>query len=623
MKMNKVVIRRIAATVLILCLALLAVEGAAADDTPEKGFVLFGLSQLYDGTGQIEGGAGELLDGNKKLVDGLDSLGSALDEDIAGNLQTMKTGIDGEILPGLKTIIAGITDKVVPGVEDIREGLEDKMSPGLEKMLAAFDGQLIPGLQQIEAGIDKDMVGGLDQILGGLGLQVVPGLGQLKDGLTDQLSPGLGKLIAGVVKVDENEEEPGLIQGLNMANKGLSDLKGKLAGLGVMLNDISFVQFDDGTGADLPKLGRVKGYIIESYTDIAKPTSLSNDRAALTFLTSEPDAFDGLTIEVPLFEAGDLVGFAQAPVRGNEVVTSVDPYTTVPVAQVIVGIIAVKEGFIPNAIAKAGAALTGPVAGGIDQLSNGVIRIRDGIAALDGEGKPKVTVDAEGDPDTLYAGLVALKAGVDGKMVAGVDQLLDGFNKTEKVDGESGIIEGLGKVRGGLAGPVGEGLGKVAAGLSDEIVPGMTAIKEGMDEIMIPGTHKLLTGFNKTERVEGESGIIEGLTKISNGLANPKFTPNPGGDPGVSDGLGLVISGIRTDVLDGIGELKGGIVRKIIPGLEKMITGITGELQPGFSKVSLLLLAIWLVSIAVFLVVGILIGRSARAKASSGTSTPA
>ena len=106
MKLDKAVIRKVAAAALIVSLALFAAVGAAADDAPKKGFVLFGLSQLYDGTGQIQGGVGELLDGNQQLVDGLDTLGTALDEDIAGNLQTMKTGIDGQILPGLSSILA-------------------------------------------------------------------------------------------------------------------------------------------------------------------------------------------------------------------------------------------------------------------------------------------------------------------------------------------------------------------------------------------------------------------------------------------------------------------------------------------------------------------------------------
>ncbi|NLA27289.1 MAG: hypothetical protein GX878_07840, partial [Firmicutes bacterium] len=70
-------------------------------------------------------------------------------------------------------------------------------------------------------------------------------------------------------------------------------------------------------------------------------------------------------------------------------------------------------------------------------------------------------------------------------------------------------------------------------------------------------------------------------------------------------------------------ELRGGIVEKIMPGLEQMGSGISGELQPGFTKVSMLLLIIWLVSLLIFLVVGLLIGRAGKAKASAGPGASA
>ena len=115
MKLNKTVLRKIAVAVLVIGLALFASLGAASDGATQKGFVIFGLSQLYDGTDQIHGGVGELLDGNMQLVEGLDTLGGALDEDIAGNLETMKGGIDDQILPGLGDILAGISGQIVPG----------------------------------------------------------------------------------------------------------------------------------------------------------------------------------------------------------------------------------------------------------------------------------------------------------------------------------------------------------------------------------------------------------------------------------------------------------------------------------------------------------------------------
>ena len=175
-------------------------------------------------------------------------------------------------------------------------------------------------------------------------------------------------------------------------------------------------------------------------------------------------------------------------------------------------------------------------------------------------------------------------------------------------------------MRAGINGQMVPGLNQLAAGLSGDIAGGLVQIRGGLAEQVSPGLGDMLVGFNKTEAETGESGIVEGLTKISHGLANPEFTPNPGGDPGVSDGLGLVIDGIRTDVLGGVDELKSGITEKIMPGLEQMSTGISGELQPGFSKVSTLLLVIWLVSMVVLLVVGIFIGRGRKAKASTDRS---
>ena len=197
-------------------------------------------------------------------------------------------------------------------------------------------------------------------------------------------------------------------------------------------------------------------------------------------------------------------------------------------------------------------------------------------------------------------------------MVPGLGEILDGINKE--------IVPGMKVMRAGINGQMVPGLNQLAAGLSGDIAGGLVQIRGGLAEQVSPGLGDMLVGFNKTEAEIGESGIVEGLTKISHGLANPEFTPNPGGDPGVSDGLGLVIDGIRTDVLGGVDELKSGITEKIMPGLEQMSTGISGELQPGFSKVSTLLLVIWLVSMVVLLVVGIFIGRGRKAKASTDRS---
>ena len=71
--------------------------------------------------------------------------------------------------------------------------------------------------------------------------------------------------------------------------------------------------------------------------------------------------------------------------------------------------------------------------------------------------------------------------------------------------------------------------------------------------------------------------------------------------------------------MGGINELSAGVTGLILPGLNDMHEGIQGELQPGFSKVSLLLLIIWLATLVVFLIIGLLIGRATK-KASAGRS---
>ncbi|HOA36678.1 MAG TPA: hypothetical protein PKL00_10525, partial [Bacillota bacterium] len=242
-------------------------------------------------------------------------------------------------------------------------------------------------------------------------------------------------------------------------------------------------------------------------------------------------------------------------------------------------------------------------------ISQGLASVEAGLTGeiVPGLKQIRVALDRQFSP-----GLRDMKKGIDGQMVPGLGEILDGINKE--------IVPGMKVMRAGINGQMVPGLNQLAAGLSGDIAGGLVQIRGGLAEQVSPGLGDMLVGFNKTEAETGESGIVEGLTKISHGLANPEFTPNPGGDPGVSDGLGLVIDGIRTDVLGGVDELKSGITEKIMPGLEQMSTGISGELQPGFSKVSTLLLVIWLVSMVVLLVVGIFIGRGRKAKASTDRS---
>ena len=485
---DKAVLRKAAAVALILCLALVSAVGLAQDEEPEtgggKGFVLFGLSALYDGTETVKGGVGELLSGNKQIAEGLGKLGMGLDYQIAAGVAQLKTAVDHTIVPGLDAILAGITG------------------------------------------------------------QVVPGLVELRNGLRDDLSPGLDTLIDGIAKVDPKEKSPGLIQGLTLVHGGLGDLEDGLGDVGDLLDDLSGLLqgFKDAmpiyySPAPVDPAVAVPPW----FTPV--PTSIKNDKAAVAKLTGSANAFHGQLIQVPVFVDGNFTGtFASLNIVGDKVAADPDPAKWPLAINVVKSVIQFKD--IAGNLEAIGEALRddgGEVHDGVEDLRDGVLKIRSGIAALDSKGKPKVTYDKNGDPDTLYAALVVMKNSVD-----------------------------------------------------DKVVPGLDA---------------LLAGFNKTEAPHGEPGIVEGLTKISDGLGTD-----------VSEGLGSLEEGIRGPILEGINTIKGNVSDKVIPGLEKMDAGIGGELQPGFTKVSVLLLVIWLVTLAVFLVVGLLIGRAGKAKAARGAT---
>lgn len=263
MKVDKAVMRKVTAIVLIAGLALLAVIGAAADDGPQKGFVLFGLSRLYDGTEQISGGVGELLAGNEQLVEGLDTLGGALDEDIAGSLETMKGGVDEQILPGLGDIIAGISGKVVPGLGDMKTAIDGKMVPGLGEMQGAIHFQIAPGLESACDGIEGRMSPGLDRMAGAIESQMIPGLGDIHGGLKEQISPGLGEILAGI----SGEMIPGLTQiryGLSMAahpdfDRQDTDTYGVSEALGAALFGITMTEDPYGSSGLEEGLTKIKG----------------------------------------------------------------------------------------------------------------------------------------------------------------------------------------------------------------------------------------------------------------------------------------------------------------------------------------------------------------------------
>lgn len=518
-----------------LLLVSISVAAQSAEEPAKKGFVLFGISLLYEGSEKIRGGVVQLLDGNEQLVTGLDDLGTALDEKIAGGLTDIKGGIDNKLVPGLDDILAGITGQVVPGLRDLKTGVDGKIVPGLKTMKTGIDGKLIPGMNDLIAAFEPT--------------------GDLTKGISD-ISGGLGGVIGGLVtNPGTSTTPPSILNGLTGVRFGLK-----------MSGHPAFNPADPLTWGVVEGLAGISGGIGSVLNTIGAPdtatgeapgatTSIQNDLNVALAVLAAADPTDAMQVQAILSGTKSKLGaiHSQHP-AGN--LTS----------------------FRASLDSMRGK-IDGLMVGGLDAM-------RAGIAALNADGTPRVTYAADGvTPNTLYAALAVMKGGIDTKLLPGIN---------------TKVLPGMKDVRDVGLKPISAGLGDVIKGLSGDVSGGLT---------------KLSTGFTKTEATHGSSGVVEGLTLIRGGVKS-----GVAAEPGVSEGLGLVIGGIRGDVLDGIAKLKGGITEKVMPGLTEMNEGIKGDLQPGFTKVSLLLTGIWLVSLVIFLVVGILIGRGRKGKVSAGRS---
>lgn len=749
---KKEVARKCVVAAIILGLVFAVALGAAAEDgTAKKGFVLFGLSALFDGTESIRGGVSELIGGNQQLVEGLDTLGAALDRDVAGNLDLMKSGVDQRMIPGLDAILYGLTDDAVPGMRKLKEGIDDKVVPGINMLHSGMKDELSPGLGKLIAGITRK-----DTSNPGL----LQGLTMLKQGIQFSIGDGLDKVIHAFERTEAEDGEPGLLEGLYKVRYGLSGV-GDPANPGVyevllMLEDGITHVADPTDPDDTPGLRQGLTLIQGGASEIS---------GGLGTLIGELITANGL-IETQL-KAGvegqrDLLAGSVSPMLGTPGGTATNVSELVGIAMADISTMGTPANWWEDTLYQVNDIAPGAwhetdllnkvvgtyiainnlkairdpsldMIAGVDGSGNfimlptkphypaiigGIDYLIGEIGEVDSEGNPVITFDAEGNPDTALGALAYMKGGIDNSLLPGLVQILAGINGythpvtgdyvpgmldaldglQDGIMGEEKLVDGLDTIIGaltlpvigkddqgndipgilaalkmlnaGIGGDVPDNIDKLIGGVAKldskgdpkvtydkkgdpdtiyaalvvmkssidkDVVPGLSELRSGLSNDVSGGLGQLISGFTSTEATTGYSGVlnqiamfpkpppsdsntgvVEGLTLIRLGLSNPSFSPNPGGDPGVSDALGLVTGAIRTDVLDGIGKLKLGIVEKILPGLQEMGTGIEEQLQPGFSKVSMLLLVIWLVSLVVLLVVGILIGRARKRKASSG-----
>lgn len=488
---------------LMFSLLLISFTVAAQDEEAgeqARGFVLFGLSRLYDGAERVRGGVQQLLTGNQEILGGLVTLEQGLAGPISGGLTDMKTGIDNVMIPGLDDIRIGITGQVVPGLREMKSGIDGRVVPGLIELRDGLSDEMSPGLRKMRKGFTGTIIPGLGLIRGGL---------SNADPATPGVSQGLGSVIAYLGVADNAVTIVG----------GLTGIRNGLAGL-----------VSPGLSSAITTIGAPTVPVAPSLT-----TSIQNDLEWAELHSTNPIAVQ------------TAMEFAQPKL-----------------VAVSVGLTTARD------------AIDASMVPGLTLIITGI-------------GVP-VAPPFEGT--TMIAVLQRMKGGIDGRMLPGLDAILEGLNDE--------VVPGLLEMR---------------AGVNDKMIPGLNELIAGMQGDFSGGLGEMLHGFNRTEADHGQSGIVEGLTLIRGGLSSPV------GEPGVSEGLGQVLGGIRGDVLGGVNQLQEGVAASVIPGLEEMHTGIQGELQPGFTTVSWLLLAIWLVSVLLFLAIGILIGRARRAKADAGHST--
>ena len=397
MKFDKAVIRKIAAVALIAGLALFAAIGAAADDAPKKGFVLFGLSQLYDGTEQISGGVGELLAGNEQLVEGLDTLGGALDDDIAGNLETMKSGIDEQILPGLGDIIAGLSGKVVPGLGDMKAAVDGQMVPGLGEMSGAIHSQIAPGIEDVRDGVSGKMSPGMGKMAGAIEKQMVPGLRDIRGGLKNQVSPGLGLMLHKLTRTEKKDGAMGAVEGLTNIRYGLfmsdhpgfdpldPDTYGVSEALGAALHGINMTEDPHGSSGLVEGLGKVKGGL-----ELQISPGLGSAIGTIGETAASPGSPD------------------QSTTIQNDIAFALQAAYSLPNSD-----------------------LKNAVIGGLTASQDKLAVVRGGLTgAKTGIDGPMVSglEDALAGLGQIDAGLSSAKTGIDGQMVPGLDKILGDVN---------------------------------------------------------------------------------------------------------------------------------------------------------------------------------------------------
>ena len=485
------------------------------EETRGRGFVLFGISKLYEGSEKLRGGVIQLLDGNKRLVEGLDALSEGLDENIAGNLSQVKSGIDGKMLPGLDAILHGMVDKIVPGLSDMKKGL---------------DGEVVPGLIELRAGLRDKMSPGLKDILNGLTDQILPGLSKMLAGIDQEMIDGLDSMIEGLAKPD------GMIDGLTQIRYGLS-MSADPAHPGFDPTNPDTFGVSEGLAGVLAGLGAVgqDETVVDGLTQIRYGLSGVGDPA-------NPGVSEGLAqILAGLGSREDVDTVINGIYRINT-----ETANSIPQLQAALAI--VEDPDQPDAV----------------KILIATVALQTVLSSLDNEdpapgenpGLLQATAMLLEGLEEMAAGLDQMKTNIDGRMIPGLDNVLEGVNDK--------IIPGLSNMKTGVDGRMVPGLDNILTGINTEMIPGLNNMKAGIDNLMVPGLDQILAGIGDADT---KDTLLYGLIAVRYGLSGVG-DPN---NPGVNEGLDTILDGIDNKIIPGL-KVPSIIFRKFIypPGRHQL-----------------------------------------------------
>ena len=387
-------------------------------------------------------------------MEGLDALSEGLDENIAGNLFKVKSGIDGKMLPGLDAILHGMVDKIVPGLSDMKKGL---------------DGEVVPGLKELRSGLRDKMSPGLRDILNGLTGQILPGLSKMLAGIDQEMIEGLDSMIEGLTKPD------GMIDGLSQIRYGLS-MSADPAHPGFDPSDPDTYGISEGLAAVLAGLGAVgqDETVVDGLTQIRYGLSMSADPAHPGFDPSDPDTY-GISEGLAAVLAGlGAVGQDETVVDG--------------LTQIRYGLSGVGDPGNPGVSEGLAEVLAGLGSReDEDTIINGIYRINSETAKKIPDLQAALAIVEDPDQSDAVKILIATVA---------LQMVLSSLDNENPAPGENpGLLQATAMLLDG-AERMAAGLEQMKTNIDGRMIPGLDDILEGINDEIIPGLNNMKTGVD-------------------------------------------------------------------------------------------------------------------------------